>query len=261
MKKCFLMLAMGLVVLLPGQVRATGEYSLIVAPARYSVMQVMFDVINRSSAVLVSYQGEASTANPALHVWNGSVWNPLGVHDLRELSFLQRTPTRAILVGDDALLPASVRDSLAWLPEVIYVRELGTAPMLNDLGRIFKWSSREWRWYARRYNLDLEDEAEPARRQSWYDQQGPKRQPAAHRAVAPAPVGTVPGAIVPDVVAPVPVVEPPPALERPRDMPPAPVIEAPAPTPTKSEIDSLIETLEQDRASTPAPAATSFPIK
>lgn len=269
MKKVCALLGLIVAGALPVHARSSGEYSLIVAPARYSVMQVMFDVIDQRPSVLVSYQGEATTENPALHVWNGSVWNPLAVHDLQELSFLQRTPTRAILVGDDSLIPVSVRDSLAWLPEVVYVRELGTSALLNDFGRLFKWSGREWRWFAKRYNLDLEDEAALARQQSWYDQPGPKPRPS-KKEYAPAPAATIPGAYIepPAMTQPQPLPAPPPALERPTDLPapapviePAPVVESPA-QPARSEIDALIETLEQERAVKPGPPAVeSFPIK
>jgi hypothetical protein len=227
-----------------------GEYSLIVAPARYSVMQVLFDVIEQRPSVLVSYQGEASTANPALHVWNGATWNPIGVHDLQELSFLQRTPTRAVMVGDDSLLPVSVRDSLAWLPEVIYIRDLQTSALLNDFGRVFNWSSREWRWFAKRYNLELEDEAEPARRTSWYEQRGPRpRDAEGQRPVSVAPVG------VQYTTQPVePAFVPPPPIQRPSDLP-----VAPAPAAPRGEIDELIETQEVERHR--AVEAPNAPVK
>jgi len=148
-------------------------YSMILAPARYSVMQVMFDVISKRPAVLVSYQIDPKTSDTVLHVWNGASWNPVGLHDLAEMSFVQRTPTRAILIGDDDLLPGAVRDAVAWLPEVVVVRQLDNASLLNDFGRILKWNTSEWAWFSARYNLDLEDEAEPLRKSSWYDRSGP----------------------------------------------------------------------------------------
>jgi hypothetical protein len=176
---------------------AASAYSLIVAPARFSVLQVLFDVIDKRSAVLVSYQGEAGTDNPALHVWSGAAWNPLGLHELQELSFLQSTPERVIMIGDDALLPLAVRDRLVWMPEVVFVRELGNASLINELGRVLKWSSYEWRWFAGRYKLDLEDLATPKRNASWYDQPGPLKKPEAtgnpggvYEEPAPAPLTT-----------------------------------------------------------------------
>lgn len=149
------------------------DYSLIVSPARYSVVQVLFDVIQQRPAVMVTYQEGPSPDQPLLHVWNGNAWTQIGLHDLRELNFLQRTPGRAILIGPDDLLPPSVRDALSWMPELVMVREMNNAALLNELGRVMKWSNGEWKWFAKRYNLDIEDEAAALRQSSWYDQPGP----------------------------------------------------------------------------------------
>lgn len=289
MKKSYVFAFFMGVFALGAPVRATAEeFSLIVAPARYNVIQVLFDVIDRNPAVLVSYQGEATTENPALHVWNGSTWNAIGVHELQELGFLQRTPSRAILVGDDALLPNAVRESVAWLPEVVYVRELSNSAMLNEFGRIFNWSGRDYRWFARRYNLDIEDEAAPARQSSWYDQAGPRPKNRSSSgaytpapATEPAPAEVFPAAepVTVDLAPAEPVVRAQdmaaPAVENvpaPAPAPaPAPVIEERAPVtpnvvdasakpsaPSKpSNLDEFIKTLEAERAKSSEP----FPIK
>jgi hypothetical protein len=273
----FLFLLTGFVVL-SGRTPAMGsDFSLIVAPARYNVLQVMFDIVNRNPAVLVSYQGEAATENPALHVWDGASWNAIGMHELQELGFLQRTPSRAILVGEDDLLPRTIRDSLAWLPEVAYVRELSHAPMLNEFGRILDWSSREWRWMARRYNLDLEDEAEPVRKSSWYDQRGPKPKHASEQGSVPAPVNVPPPQqeyyppaervtvdLSSPVVAPAPVELEPlreaaPEIVTETIVTPTPVVPPAAVTEAKpANLDEFIKTLEAERAKS---SDESFPIK
>ena len=59
---------------------------LLVAPARYNVMQVAFDVANRYSTVLVSFQGKAES--PKLHAWNGMEWLPLSLADFQSGAFL-----------------------------------------------------------------------------------------------------------------------------------------------------------------------------
>ena len=192
MKKLFGFIAVMLVLVSSSQAASRrGHYDLVVAPARYSVMQVMFDVVANRPSILVSYQGEATTAEPLLHVWNGTAWNPITLHDLREMSFVQKTPTRAILIGNDELLPASVRESLAWMPEVIYVRDLTNASLLNEFGRIQNWSRREWNWFSTRYNLALEDEAAPLRSRSWYDRPASSLNKNPEPSYLPAPVMAV----------------------------------------------------------------------
>ena len=48
--------------------------TMIVVPARFSVLQVAFDVAEKHPAVIVTYQGDATTEEPLLHAWNGREW-------------------------------------------------------------------------------------------------------------------------------------------------------------------------------------------
>lgn len=176
-------------------------YTLIVSPARYSVLQFAFDVLSKTPSVLVSYQGEGAASTPVLHAWNGSEWVLVSMKDYREGNFLQRTPDRVILIGDDTILPASIVESSAWVSDVVRVRELTSSSLVNEFGHILKWSDSEWAWFSKRYNLTLRDESEARRKSSWYDRQGPlpDRPRILERvtqgpAREPAPVPVVPSA-------------------------------------------------------------------
>ncbi len=153
--------------------REGSAFTLIVAPARYSVIQVAQDVLLRSPAVLVSYQGEAATPDPALHAWNGREWVPVSLKDFREVNFLQRLPSRTILVGSDDVLPRVIAEAVAWSPRTDRITDMNTGALINDFGHILQWRSSDWEWFSRRYNLTLVDEAAPRRASSWYDQTGP----------------------------------------------------------------------------------------
>ena len=190
-------------------------FTLIVAPARYSVMQVAMDVLQRSPAVLVSYQGEPDSAEPRLHAWNGKEWVAVSMKDYREASFLQRTPDATVLIGNDDVLPKVLQDASTWSPRVDRVTDLTTSSLVNEFGRLLQWRTADWKWFAKRYNLDLKDESEPRRRSSWYDQPGPlpdRPQLIPRRSSAPAddkPVPVVTIDIAPvEPVAVAPAVEP-----------------------------------------------------
>jgi len=154
------------------------DVALLVAPARYNVMQVAFDVARRYSTVLVSYQGE--DPSPKLHVWNGYEWLPLPPEDYKSGAFLQAWPGRALLLGGDELLPASLKD-LPWCGDVRRMTDLETAGLVNDIGRCLPFTPADWRWFAGRYNLSLVDEnaakAEAAKKDSWYDGAKPVEDP------------------------------------------------------------------------------------
>lgn len=166
-------LACWILVLLVVPALQSSAYTLIVAPARYSVMQVAQDVLQRVPAVLVSYQGEATTAEPVLHAWNGREWLPVTLKDFREVNFLQKMPSRTILIGSDDVLPKVLLDAASWSPRIDRITDMTTGGLVNDFGRLLEWSDQDWQWFSRRYNLTLIDEAAPRRASSWYDQPGP----------------------------------------------------------------------------------------
>lgn len=159
---------------------AQADAVLLVAPARVEVMQVAFDVARRYPTVLVSYQG--APAEPVLHVWNGYEWMPLSLTDYQSGAFLQAHPGRTVFLGDDALLPADLRSINAWCADVIQLPDLDTHELVNGIGRYLPFTPADWRWFAGRYNLTLTnlkaEEAEAARRQSWYDEKAPVTDPA-----------------------------------------------------------------------------------
>lgn len=152
---------------------------LIAAPARYNVMQVLFDVARRYKTLLVSYQGAAD--GPVLHVWNGYEWLRLQTADYQSGAFLQTYPARVILLGDDDLLPAAVRDVSAWCSDTTQMTDLDTTPLINAIGHFLPFTPADWKWFAGRYKMDLVNEnaaaAEAAKHDSWYDHTAPVEDP------------------------------------------------------------------------------------
>jgi len=158
---------------------AQADAVLLVVPSRYSVMQVAFDVARRYPTVLVSYQG--TEKDPVLHVWNGYEWMPLSLADYQSGAFLQSYPARAIFLGDDALLPSSLRSIKTWCDKSTQVPGLDTYALVNGIGSYLPFMPADWRWFAGRYNLTLAnlkaDEAEAAKHESWYNEKVPVKDP------------------------------------------------------------------------------------
>ena len=144
--------------------------TLLVVPARYSVMQVAFDLAQKYAIVLVSYQGDASSEAPLLHAWNGKEWIKISADDYANARFLQLTPGEAFLIGDEKLLPPILASSIAgWCPKVTTIPSIDTTVLVNFFAKEFSFKLDEWEWFARRYNLTLNDENAPRRNASWYD--------------------------------------------------------------------------------------------
>ncbi len=143
--------------------------TLLVVPARFSVLQIAFDVSSRRPAVIVSYQGDADTEEPLLHAWDGNEWKYVSNEDYEQARFLQRIPTQVILVGDEHQLPEVLVAASSWCPLVMSIPSIDTATLINSLGKVFGFRSSDWKWFSNRYNLDLLDLNADERKESWYD--------------------------------------------------------------------------------------------
>lgn len=218
-------------------VAAQGDYTLIVAPARFSVIQVAFDLIKKRPSVLVSYRGEASTTEPQLYAWNGAEWVGVSLQDYRDVRFLQDSPKQVVLLGDENTLPKSLREATGWAKNIQIITSLDNASLVNEFGRLFKWTAKEWNWFSARYNLKLQDESEPYRHSSWYDQPGPLTRDAGSKVLS-APPAFEPSA--PDKVsAP--------------DMPPAPIKDAPAEKTPPANLPASTPVIKDVPAPAPVP--------
>ena len=150
--------------------------TMIVVPARYSVLQVAFDIVERHGTILVAYQGAADSDRPVLHAWNGREWVFVTLEDYAEANFIQILPEEVVLVGDDDNLPAVLESSSSWYQRTIRISSIDTATLINSFGEVLSFSKREWTWFSKRYNLDMVDLNAEDRSTSWYDQAGPKHE-------------------------------------------------------------------------------------
>ena len=182
MKKAIWILAVAAVVLggaaaMPAA--AQEDAVLLVAPSRFEVMQVAFDVARRYPTVLVSYQGAPET--PTLHVWNGYEWMPLALADYQSGAFLQSYPGRTIFLGGDDLLPAGLRGIDSWCARTTQIPMLERTALVNAIGSYLPFTPADWRWFAGRYNMTLTnanaEKAEAARHETWYDDGGKPKDP------------------------------------------------------------------------------------
>jgi len=140
----------------------------VVAPARSSVVQVGVDLAARYGITLVTYQGEASTANPLIHIWNGSGWEFLPLNEFVEGKFLTEKPTQTLVIGDEKFVPEVFSPMTAWAGKLQKIPSLNTAEILTVTGQALKFRSEDWQWFSARYNMKVEDINASLRQDSIY---------------------------------------------------------------------------------------------
>ena len=155
--------------LLTGMAPRPKEKALIVVPARYSVLQATLDTAALRPVVLMSYQGETNTVAPLLHIWNGNEWSEITSKEYSRIGSLGLRIRQTIFVGEKAGLPEILLQTAPKTDKTHSISSLDTASLINELGRIFHFREKEWRWFTQRYNLDIRDVNESRRKESWYD--------------------------------------------------------------------------------------------
>lgn len=146
---------------------------LLVVPVKYSPLQVAFDTIAKRDLVLVGYKRDSNNVEVVLHVWNGLEWIEISEEQFESSAYLRAAPERIVLIGDDSSLPPMLVEAAKANPraEVLQIPHTETASLLGSLGKVYDFNSREWKWFAARYRLELSDRNAELRQISFYDQE------------------------------------------------------------------------------------------
>ena len=144
------------------------EMNLLVVPTRITMVRMAFDLTGLCPATLVSCEARKGR-EPLLHVWDGAEWMRLELKTLGNDDFLQQTATRAIVIGDDDMIPASVLRALSWCPELIRVPSIRPVDIVNSLTEPLGLSRQDLAWLAGRHQLKVVDLNADLKKRDPYD--------------------------------------------------------------------------------------------
>ena len=145
------------------------ETTLLIVPARPRMVQLAFDLADLRPTVVLSYRMETRKADPLLFVWKDGGWQYVSSDDFRERRFVTECPRQVIMIGDDQTLPALLEEEAAWGADVTRLKTLAVADLINGMNPVFRFTDREWKWLAKRYDLTLTDINAPRREFNPYD--------------------------------------------------------------------------------------------
>lgn len=172
---------------------APQPFSLLVVPEQMNKVQVGVDLTHRRPVALVIYRVSARTGELVLHGWDDGRWVHIPLADYQTGQFLLRQPDRIILMEGAGDLPMDLVLASGWGPRVMSVVATQPADFINAVGQLFEFSSSEWRWFASRYGLEIEQVRDDRAEVSWYDQMSEaRRQPPRRQVEEPAPVPVAP---------------------------------------------------------------------
>ena len=141
----------------------------MIVPARLRMVQLAFDLADMRPVVVLSFRGNAHAADPLLFVWTNGAWQYVSPDDFRERRFVSEWPRQVIMIGETQALPALLEDEAAWGADVTRLKTLALADLINGMDPVFRFTGREWKWLAKRYDLNLTDINAPRREFNPYD--------------------------------------------------------------------------------------------
>lgn len=178
------------VIIIGGGINGAGgdadQNSAMVIPARHTIVQLAFDVVQLRGVKVVSYQSKEGEDVPLMHAWNASAgrWSEISLVDLEGLG---RGSRFTVVIGQDEQQSAILAEAVAGA--VHQISMLDMASVVNGLDSSYGFSPREWRWLAARYRLQLEDLNYERRRHGRYGPLGgPRRAAPAAETIHPEPV-------------------------------------------------------------------------
>jgi len=244
-------LVAGLFVAMALPVQAGAGATLVVVPARETIINLIFDVAKYHKLERVSCSTDAK-GNFALYRWDvvRGDWAKMTVGDLGSAQGFQARPEQVIVIGGDRDIPREVLSALSWPKDVARITALDLVTVVNGLNEKLNFPASEWRYLARKYNLGIKDMNEDRRR---YGRWG--RSDA--RATTPPPPESE--KIESEPVLPPPVATPAPEKGVPEPMPEKGVPVTPAPEVTAPAVEAAPAAIPEPEATpilaAPAPAA------
>lgn len=209
--------------------------TILVIPARARMVQLAFQVAAVKDAGLVCYDNNAVAKDLLIHVWNGHEWIRITADEYTSGAFMSGTAKDVFILGPATTIPSVMMVDPTWGKTTHRIAELDSATILNELGNVINFSSRQWKWLAEKNGMILTDKNAERRRYGRWGKSGvdassiPRpaalapattdaiRMPPSEPIVEPVPVTTVqppapaPAPIAPQILTPpaAPVVEPP----------------------------------------------------
>ena len=133
-----------------------GELTLLMVPREEETLRVGMDIANRFETMLVSYKLGANNA-VSLHGWTGSQWVNITLDNFQKGDFFRQGPDTALVVRKDGVpMPAKMLPPADWCDSASMIMTTELRPLLHLAGQYFNFSYKDWKWFAKRYNMDMD---------------------------------------------------------------------------------------------------------
>ena len=146
---------------------------LLVIPARYTLVQLAFDLHKLRPITLAAYDNAAPHSTPVLHVWDPDQDDWILTEEPRIRSVLaHRDFAESVVIGADAAWKETLDAIFREVAPKLRLSDSSPAQVVNAVNQTQSFRPREWRWLAERHDLEIKDLQEERRRYGRFGRPG-----------------------------------------------------------------------------------------
>ena len=150
---------------------------LLVVPSHYTIVQLAFDIAKlRRNILIVSFSNAGVKTGQALYAWDSNVveWTKTTFANYTSGDLFKVKPRKVIIMGSENDVPAVLAQA-SWCSDVKRIPSLDILGLVNSMNEDFRFTTLEWRWLAKEYDLKIQDLNAERRRYGKYGKPGEKQ--------------------------------------------------------------------------------------
>ena len=146
----------------------TEERTLILVPREAATTKLGLDLSSRYSVMLVTYR-VAPNGGVSLHGWTGTGWVNITLSNYTSGKFFEKGPDSALIV-ETASVPISEKliPPMGWCKDVSKITTTQVRPLLHLTGQYFDFSYKDWKWFAKRFGMEIDAINPEGLNMAWY---------------------------------------------------------------------------------------------
>jgi hypothetical protein len=144
------------------------EITLLMVPREEGSVQLGMDIANKYPTLLISYKVGANQA-VSLNGWTGSQWVHITLDAFHGGDFFKQGPNSALVIEKaGSPIPAALIPPADWCTDASKITTTEIRPLLHLMGQYYDFSFKDWEWFAKRYNLEMDAINPEGLNVSWY---------------------------------------------------------------------------------------------
>jgi hypothetical protein len=155
----------------------SSDPTLLVVPSHYTIVQLAFDIAKlRRNILIVSFSNAGVKTGQSLYAWDGNIaeWTKTTFADYASGELFKVKPGKVIIMGSEKDVPAVLAQT-AWCSDIKRIPSLDILGLVNSMNEDFRFTTLEWRWLAKEYDLKIQDLNAERRRYGKYGKPGEKQ--------------------------------------------------------------------------------------